>query len=110
MDWAGQAVIECIMAIAFGLFIGWVIVTGIKVSRSNEERRERRREKRKEEQETRKYGATGDFPWSNAYLDTIKQIERERVMKEIKESSKQPRPQSRQENESGGGGIDEYHK
>ena len=75
MDWATEASVEIILAIFFGLFIGWIIVTAIKASRANEERRERTRERKKTEIEK------VDFPFSNSYLDTIAKIERESAMK-----------------------------
>lgn len=99
MDWATEASVEIILALAFGCFIGWIIVTAIKTS----QRRERKQGKQREEQRKAIEDAKYDLPHSYAYLDTLAKIEKARAMRE---SSKQPETQ--QGNESGG--IDEYHK
>jgi len=101
MDWAGQAVVECIMAIAFGLFIGWVIVTGIKVSRSNEERKEKRRKERTAEKDNSR-------AIKQIYEEGMEKLRKQQFLDQLYETSKSKPGSSEQK--TSGGGIDEYHK
>jgi len=97
MDWATGASVEIILAIAFGCFIGWIIVTAIKSS----QRREKRMDKSRKTKES-------EIP-SEYWKSVDEKVAKQKFLDQLYETSKlQGRAQPKSTEESGD--IDEYHK
>lgn len=98
MDWATEASIQIVLALLFGLFIGWIIVE----TRKAIHRKEKKMDKRAEEKER-------DSAFQQLLKEDMEKFEKKKFLDGLYEAYK-TRSNKPGESESRKKDDDEYHK